>query len=277
MLFGLPCLMIPWIDPDALPDLAFPPPEQALEAPNGLLAAGGDLSSERLLAAYRQGIFPWFSEGQPVLWWSPDPRMVLWPAAFRLHRSLLQALKRPDYQVRLDSDFAAVLHACASIPRAGQPGTWITPAMQHAYLDLHQSGFAHSVEIWRQGSLIGGLYGVAIGAMFYGESMFSRQRDASKLAFAHLARFWQQQTAHCGLIDCQMHTAHLASLGATTCSRAVFLEQVQTLTALSGIGAGQPGRWPETGAGEAACGPWQRQAFADAVPGTPDMSGNTSG
>lgn len=265
--------MIPWIDPDCLPDKAFPSPEQALETPNGLLAAGGDLSPARLLAAYRQGIFPWFSEGQPVLWWSPDPRMVLWPAAFRLHRSLWQALKRPDYQIRLDSDFAAVIHACASVPRAGQPpglsGTWITPAMQAAYLDLHELGIAHSVEVWREGRLAGGLYGVAIGAMFYGESMFSRQRDASKLAFAHLARFWHQQTGHRGLIDCQMYTDHLASLGAVICPRPVFLDQVRTLTALSGIPCGQPGRWPEEAASVAACGPWQRQTFTAPVPARP--------
>jgi leucyl/phenylalanyl-tRNA--protein transferase len=240
--------MICWIDPDSPPDTPFPPLDAALAEPNGLLAAGADLSPTRLLQAYRQGVFPWFSEGQPILWWSPDPRMVLYPTDFRLRRSLHQALKRDDYQVQLDSDFAAVLHACASTPRRHQSGTWITEAMQSAYLALHAAGYAHSVEVWRQGQLIGGLYGVALGGLFYGESMFSQARDASKIAFAHLARFWQQQTGGSGLIDCQMHTAHLESLGARLIPRADFAAAVQHLASTDACG-----HWRQ----DAACVNWR--------------------
>ncbi|MDQ5903557.1 MAG: leucyl/phenylalanyl-tRNA---protein transferase, partial [Pseudomonadota bacterium] len=165
--------MIPWLVDDA----PFPPVAQALRTPNGLLCAGGDLSPARILAAYRHGIFPWFSAGEPILWWSPDPRMVLFPAEFRISRSLRKTLRNGDYTVRLDSSFAAVIDACAHTPRPGQPGTWITPEMRRAYVELQELGWAHSVETWCGGQLVGGLYGLAIGRMFYGESMFSLQTD----------------------------------------------------------------------------------------------------
>lgn len=214
--------MIPWLDPHS----PFPPAERALRDPNGLLAAGGELSSARLIDAYRKGIFPWFSEGEPVLWWSPDPRMVLVPREFKLSRSLGKRIKKHDFEIRVDSAFGHVMHACAE-PRAEQRGTWISEPMITAYTALHVQGLAHSVETWRDGALVGGLYGVAIGRMFYGESMFTRETDASKLALAALT----QQLARWdyGLIDCQMNTAHLASLGAREISRAAFLRELEVL------------------------------------------------
>lgn len=230
--------MIPWLG-DAL---VFPAVERALREPNGLLCAGGDLSAERLLAAYRQGIFPWFSAGDPILWWSPDPRMVLFPEEFRIARSLRRTLRSRRFEVRLDSAFAEVIRACAETPRAGQPGTWITREMQEAYCRLFERGFAHSVETWEDGRLVGGLYGIAIGRMYYGESMFSRVSDASKLAAAHLARFLAAEGF--GMIDCQMHTPHLASLGAREIPRAEFLRQLRELTAADV----RPARWPVDGA-----------------------------
>jgi leucyl/phenylalanyl-tRNA--protein transferase len=224
--------MIPWLSPSD----RFPPLEAALAEPNGLLAAGADLSVARLLDAYRLGIFPWFSPGEPILWWSPDPRMVLVPAEFKVSRSLARRLRRRDYEVRMDTDFAAVMAACAE-PRPGQAGTWISAEMQAAYARLHAAGFAHSMETWIGGKLAGGLYGVAIGGMFYGESMFSRVSDASKLALAHLVA--QLRRWGFGLIDCQMETAHLASLGARPVSRAAFRRQLEGLLHLPG----KPGRW----------------------------------
>ena len=214
--------MVPWLaahDP-------FPPVSRALDEPNGLLAAGGDLSVERLLDAYRHGIFPWYSEGQPLLWWSPDPRMVLFPQELRISRSLKKRLRRTDYEVRTDHRFADVMRACAE-PRAGQPGTWITDAMIKAYTALHAKGYAHSVETWIAGELVGGLYGVAIGRVFFGESMFTRATDASKIALAHLAR--QLERWDFGMIDCQMATAHLASLGAREIPRAEFMRKLTKL------------------------------------------------
>jgi leucyl/phenylalanyl-tRNA---protein transferase len=214
--------MIPWLcagDP-------FPPVRHALPDPNGLLAAGGDLSVQRLLDAYRQGIFPWYSDGQPVLWWSPDPRMALEPAAVRISRSLRKRLHRRDYEVRSDTRFAAVMRLCAA-PRPGQAGTWITRDMIRAYTALHRAGFAHSVETWCDGELAGGLYGVAIGRVFFGESMFARMTDASKIAFAHLAR--QLHRWGFGMIDCQMATAHLASLGSMEVPRSQFLRRLAEL------------------------------------------------
>ena len=214
--------MIPWLGRAH----DFPPLEHALDQPNGLLAAGGDLSAGRLLAAYRRGIFPWFSEGEPILWWSPDPRMVLYPGEVRVSRSLRKALRRDDYEVRVDSAFAAVMRACAQ-PRARQGGTWIVPSMIAAYAELHARGYAHSVETWRDGELIGGLYGVAIGRAFFGESMFARATDASKIALVHLAR--QLERWRFGMIDCQMRTAHLATLGAREIPRARFSRDLQQL------------------------------------------------
>ncbi len=216
--------MIPWLQDDA----PFPPLSSALADPNGLLAAGGELSAARLLEAYRSGIFPWYSDGQPVLWWSPDPRMVLIPAAFAPKRSLAKVLRNKDYEIRCDSAFETVMRACAGTPRDGQDGTWITEAMIAAYVRLHAAGHAHSVETWIDGELMGGLYGLGIGRMFYGESMFSHATDASKIAFAHLCAFLTQQ--ECGMIDCQMNTGHLASLGGHEIPRAQFVEQLAALT-----------------------------------------------
>ncbi len=208
-------------------DTPFPPVEQALRTPNGLLAAGGSLTPARLLDAYRHGIFPWFNPGDPILWWSPDPRTVLFPEEFKISRSLRKTLRSGVYEVRTDTAFERVIRACAA-PREAQGGTWITEDMITAYVRLHWMGVAHSVETWRHGELVGGLYGVSIGRMFYGESMFSRSTDASKVALAHLAA--QLQRWGYDMIDCQMHTAHLASLGAREIPRAEFVQRVQELT-----------------------------------------------
>ena len=201
----------------------FPPVDQALAEPNGLLARGGDLAVPTLLDAYRHGIFPWFNPGEPILWWSPDPRMVLVPGEVRVTRSLARRLRNGGFELRVDTAFAEVMRGCAA-PRADAAGTWISPAMIAAYTRLFEAGYAHSVETWREGRLVGGLYGVAIGRMFYGESMFSREPDASKVALVRLAR--QLARWGFGLIDCQMETAHLASLGARTLTRADFVERV---------------------------------------------------
>ena len=209
---------ITWLDPQASREW-FPPLEQALTDPPGLLAAGGDLSSERLLAAYRRGIFPWYSPGQPILWWCPDPRTVLFPAQFRRHRSLAKTMRNKDLNISFNQDFEAVIDACAA-PRARSPGTWITPEMRAAYVELYRLGFAHSVEVRSAGVLIGGLYGVRLGGVFFGESMFSRARDGSKIALAHLAA--SAPASGILLIDCQMPSAHLASLGARSLPRAQF-------------------------------------------------------
>ena len=217
--------MIPYLGPLDL----FPPVESAREDMGGLLAVGGDLLPDRILDAYRRGIFPWGTvDGQP-LWYSPDPRMVLFPDEFRLTRSLRKTLRAGTFEVRFDSDFPGVMAACASTPRDGQDGTWITPEMRHAYTRLHELGWAHSVETYADGVLVGGLYGMAIGRMFYGESMFSRRSDASKVAFAHLIDFLV--THQFGMIDCQMYTDHLASLGGREIPRAEFLARLSALTA----------------------------------------------
>jgi len=207
-------------------NVSFPPPEQALISPNGLLAAGGDLSSARLLEAYRHGIFPWFSEGEPILWWSPDPRMILFPCEFNVSRSLRKTLRNGRHEVRFDSAFEQVMRACAA-PREGQSGTWIHEEVIAAYCELHRMGYAHSVETWLDGQLVGGLYGMALGRMFYGESMFSRRTDASKIALAHLAA--QLARWNFGMIDCQMNTPHLASLGAREIPRKEFIARLQDL------------------------------------------------
>lgn len=225
--YARPCMRLPWLDPgDPFPDAsqAWGPHEAA----PGLLAAGGALDVESLCRAYAAGIFPWFSEGQPILWWSTDPRMVLFTAEFKLHRSLRKTLARflamPGCEVRIDSAFEAVVRACASSPREGQSGTWIVPAMVEAYLALHRAGHAHSVETWMDGELVGGLYCVALGHAVYGESMFSRRSDASKFALAGLVAFCRHHGVP--LIDCQQNTRHLASLGAREIPRADFIRQV---------------------------------------------------
>ena len=226
--------MIPWLPEDAV----FPALDTALAEPNGLLAAGGDLSPQRLLAAYRRGIFPWYSTGEPILWWSPDPRMVLVPEEFKISPSLAKTLRNANYEVRLDTAFGEVVHACASKPREGQSGTWITRDMQAAYHQLYRLGYAHSVETWIKGRLAGGLYGIAIGKAFYGESMFTDARDASKIALAHLCAHLKQRGF--GIIDCQMETRHLASLGARPIPRRDFATRLDGLCAQGDA----PGHWP---------------------------------
>ena len=226
--------MIPWLPQEPI----FPALEKALAEPNGLLAAGGDLSPQRLLAAYRRGIFPWYSRGEPILWWSPDPRMVLVPAELKISRSLAKTLRNASYEVRLDTAFSVVIRTCAGKPRNGQAGTWITREMQAAYCELHRLGHAHSVETWIDGKLAGGLYGIAIGRAFYGESMFADERDASKIALAHLCAYLKQRGF--GIIDCQMETVHLASLGARPIPRRDFAARLEELCARDDA----PGHWP---------------------------------
>jgi len=207
-----------WLDPES-PTIDFPDVELALHEPDGLLAVGGALSEEWLLQAYRRGIFPWYGPGQPILWWAPDPRLVLSPGQLHVSRSLAKVIRKGRYTVTLDTAFADVVAACAE-PRPGQSGTWITPEMREAYIKLHHTGYAHSVECWHEGELAGGLYGVAIGRIFFGESMFARHSNASKVAFVALVR--QLARWEFRLIDCQVHTGHLASLGATAVSRQAF-------------------------------------------------------
>ncbi|MDH4133468.1 MAG: leucyl/phenylalanyl-tRNA--protein transferase [Gammaproteobacteria bacterium] len=220
-------------------DTSFPPVETA--TPEGLLAVGGDLSVERLLEAYRRGIFPWYNPGQPILWWSPDPRAVLYPEKLRVSRSLRKTLRRGHLCVTFDTAFREVMQACAA-PRAQYPGggTWITDDMVAAYCALHARGVAHSVEVWEGRLLAGGLYGISLGGVFFGESMFTRVVDASKVALVALADRLRRSGYR--LIDCQVTSAHLTSLGAEDISRARFLEEVGT--ALNATG--HPGRWSET-------------------------------
>ena len=214
--------MIPLLGPGD----PFPPVERAMAEPNGLLAAGGGLGVARLLDAYSHGIFPWFSEGDPVLWWSPDPRMVLPTSAVHVSRSLKGRLRRRDYRVTFDRAFADVMRACAA-PRRSEAGTWLIPSMMRAYQRLHDAGAAHSVEVWVDNALAGGLYGVAIGRMFFGESMFSRQSNGSKIALVTLAA--QLARWEFPLIDCQMQTTHLATLGAVEIPRPEFVRTIDRL------------------------------------------------
>ncbi len=214
--------MIPWLRAGA----PFPPIKSALDDPNGLLVAGGDLSPGRLLDAYRHGIFPWYSDGQPVLWWSPDPRTVLYVDEFKVPRSLRKVAKQRRFEITVDAAFAGVIEACAA-PRPGARGTWITAEMMDAYICLHRQGSAHSVEAWRDGRLAGGLYGVAIGRMFFGESMFAREPDASKIALMSLVAILRRLGVP--LIDCQQETAHLGRFGARPISRQVFAAELLRL------------------------------------------------
>ncbi|MDO9452026.1 MAG: leucyl/phenylalanyl-tRNA--protein transferase [Stagnimonas sp.] len=207
-----------WLDPRQ-PAQPFPDPAGALPDPNGLLAIGGDLSSIRLLNAYREGIFPWFNPDEPILWWSPDPRCVFVPSQVHISHSLAKRIRQCDYAVSFDRAFGQTLAACAG-PRRGGRGTWLGPEMRAAYQSLHRSSVAHSIEVWRDGALIGGLYGIAIGRIFFGESMFSTATDASKLALVHLAQ--QLHDWGFALIDCQVASPHLLTLGATTMTRADF-------------------------------------------------------
>jgi len=203
---------------------AFPPPDAA--EPNGLLAVGGDLSARRLLGAYARGIFPWYSEGQPILWHSPNPRFVLLPEGLHVAASLKKTLKRKPYEVRLDTAFAQVIDACSRTPRPGQDGTWITEEMKDAYVALHRLGLAHSAEAWRGSELVGGLYGVSLGSAFFGESMFAHAPDASKVAFATLVGWLKAQGFT--LVDCQVYTDHLARFGAEEWPRKRFLTALET-------------------------------------------------
>ena len=208
-------------------DTPFPPLQQALTEPNGLVAIGGNLTPQRLLNAYRQGIFPWFSPGEPVLWWSPDPRMVLFPQALKIARSLRKVIQQQPFELRMNTQFSAVMQACAATPRPGQSGSWITDEMIAAYSQLHALGYAHSMEAWQDGQLVGGCYGVKIGRMFYGESMFHHVSNASKVAFAHLVQWLMTQQV--GMIDCQMHTPLLASFGAYEIPRDRFIAELTHL------------------------------------------------
>lgn len=209
-------ISIPWLHPE---DLTFPPVDSALSEPDGLLAVGGDLTPERIIAAYQKGIFPWFNPGDPILWWSPNPRTVILPEHFHISRSLNKALKKEIYRVTFDNFFEDVMRACAA-PRTYADGTWISEDIIEGYTSLHRQGFAHSVEVWQGNQLVGGLYGIALGRVFFGESMFSRADNASKFGFAHLVhqlREWNFQ-----LIDCQIANDHLFSLGATEIPREEF-------------------------------------------------------
>jgi leucyl/phenylalanyl-tRNA--protein transferase len=215
---------VTWISADDPPD-AFPDVSDAMREPDGLLAAGGDLSSERLLAAYRLGIFPWFDDGQPILWWSPDPRCVLVPGDFHVSRRLQRILRRSQALIRFNCSFDEVVKRCAE-PRPAQQGTWITADMMSAYARLHEEGWAHSVEVWQDGLLVGGLYGLAIGRVFFGESMFSQQNNASKFALYALSGLVHERKFH--LIDCQEASQHLLTLGATMMPRQDFSRVLQS-------------------------------------------------
>ena len=212
--------------------LSFPPPHLAIK--EGLLAVGGDLSAERILLAYRQGIFPWYSPGEPILWWSPDPRLVLYPDELRASKSLRKLIKRKTFRITFDTDFDAVIRGCAEAKRAYGEGTWITDEMKDAYRQLHRRGFAHSVEAWQDERLAGGLYGVALGRAFFGESMFSRVSNASKVALVTLVENLRRLDFK--LIDCQVRTDHLIRFGAREIPRKLFLDQLEKAVGSSGIG-----------------------------------------
>jgi len=221
------------------PSDPFPAVSKALRSPNGLLCAGADLSAKRLVDAYSKGIFPWFSEGEPILWWSPHPRMVLFPGELRVSRSLRRTVARDRFETRFDTAFAQVIAACAA-PRGGQPGTWIVPEMVEAYTRLHELGFAHSVESWREGVLAGGLYGILLGDVYFGESMFSRETDASKVALVKLVDRLRELGVRA--IDCQQATRHLASLGAREIPRRQFAQLLAESIQYPPSGS----RWPAT-------------------------------
>lgn len=215
--------MLTLLDPSQA-DQAFPPLTEALTEPDGLLAVGGCLSTQRIINAYTQGIFPWYNNDDPILWWSPDPRLIIFPEKLHLSKSLKKTLRKQTFQITFNTAFTRVIKACAA-PRSNEPGTWLLPDMQLAYCRLHKEGHAHSVEVWHDGKLVGGLYGIAVGQVFFGESMFHRKTDASKVAFVSLVQqlsLWGYQ-----LIDCQIHTQHLVSLGAEEISRKQFSSLLQ--------------------------------------------------
>jgi leucyl/phenylalanyl-tRNA---protein transferase len=237
---------IVWLSERDSPE-AFPPVDRALREPDGLLAAGGDLSPQRLLAAYRRGIFPWYSRGQPILWWCPDPRAVLFPERMKVSRSLGKTIRNRGFVTHVDTAFREVIRACGSSElRPG--GTWLSAEMRAAYVKLHRLGYAHSVETWLDGRLVGGLYGVALGRVFFGESMFSTERDASKVALHRLCT--ELTTRSIEVIDCQMATPHLMSLGAELVPRADFIGLLSRCVA----DARDPGRWFDATSAQAECG-----------------------
>lgn len=246
---ALPALLAPE------PDAPFPPVDQALRHPDGLLAVGGDLSPTRLLNAYRHGIFPWYSQGQPILWWSPDPRTVFDTDGLRLGSKFRRGLRRCDWVVRADTAFGAVIDACATTPRPGQRGTWITREMRAAYRRMHELGHAHSFEVFAGERLVGGIYGIAIGRMFFGESMFSAESGGSKVALAALAR--HLQAWGCPLIDAQVENDHLLGLGARRCPRDRFVARVSELCNATG---------PEEGSWTARVGDWPAAGLAEPSP-----------
>ncbi len=219
-------------------DYIFPNPRYAMK--EGLLAYGGDLNPDRILTAYRKGIFPWYNEGDPILWWSPDPRLLLYPDDFKLHRSLRKKLRQKRFRVKLDRNFEAVMRHCAAVPRHGQIGTWILPEIVESYKMLHSRGFAHSIEVYdEKDDLIGGLYGLSVGRAFFGESMFSLRPDGSKIALAHLvelAKIWEF-----AFIDCQIPSEHLKRLGAVCVDRDRFLDELEATQQYLGV----PGSWQE--------------------------------
>ncbi|MDX2464077.1 MAG: leucyl/phenylalanyl-tRNA--protein transferase [Porticoccus sp.] len=215
----------------------FPCPDTALENPNGLLAIGGNLSQKTLYEAYRQGIFPWYDETQPLLWWSPNPRAVIFPKEIRISRSLKKTMRQKSWEIRLNTDFQSVVEQCAAPRRHNEMDTWITDDMQNAYLALHHAGLAHSLEVWLENQLVGGLYGVFVGSVFCGESMFSLQKDASKVALVQLSLLIKQYTVD-GFIDCQVSNDHLISMGAVTIPRQEFLSKLSVLRE-------QSGPWPD--------------------------------
>lgn len=220
------------------PHSDFPPVETALTEPDGLLAAGGDLSTERLIKAYQNGIFPWYSEGEPILWWSPNPRFVLYPEQLKVSKSLAKNVRNSGLRISIDTAFAEVISNCAALPRKDQPGTWITEEMQQAYINMHKLGHAHSVECWQDNELVGGLYGFSSGQVFCGESMFSKQSNVSKIALVHLCRFIHHHGFK--LIDSQVYTEHLERLGARMIPRCEYIKTLQQPTEIK-----MPDNWSE--------------------------------
>jgi len=218
-------------------NISFPPPH--FSEADGLLAVGGDLSEKRLMLAYYMGIFPWYSNPDPILWWSPDPRMVLFPSELKVPRRLKRTLRNGTFRITMDTDFKQVISSCAEIPRKNEKGTWITPEMVDAYCRLHKAGFAHSVEVWHKGSMAGGLYGVAIGRLFFGESMFNKKSNASKTAFVKLVEYLREKEFH--LIDCQVTTEHLKTFGAREVPRTEFLKILKTAREMPSL----RGKWPQ--------------------------------
>jgi leucyl/phenylalanyl-tRNA--protein transferase len=216
-----------WLDPDDS-NYEFPDPDNALTEPDGLLAVGGDLSPQRIIIAYLNGIFPWYSHGQPILWWSPNPRAVLFPEKLHVSKSLKKIIRKNTFRTTMDQAFEQVIYLCAQTPRKDQDGTWITDDMQRAYLKLHKLGIAHSAECWLGDQLVGGLYGLALGKVFFGESMFSHHNNASKIAFVHLLD--ELKKSDYALIDCQVTTDHLISLGAEEIPRSQFLKLIKQYT-----------------------------------------------